>query len=373
MKVTFVNYYYDKDIPINNYLDKYPTIYGWCKALVDLGLQVSVYHRFNKNYFFKQDGVDYFLVKDNLRYNLKWYQTPSGFHKKIIADKHNIFHINSFNYAYQAYLLKSKFPQSKVVIQHHAENPKNPIKKIITRYLSSSLDGFIFSSGEIYSEWLKAKLIPADKIFSEIMEGSSNFHYINREEMRNKTGLKGKPVLLWVGRLNENKDPITVLSGFLKLLSDYPESKLYMIYSEDKLKEQVESFIEQNLLLKDAVKLIGFINHKDMCNYYNSADYFVLGSHYEGSGYSLVEAMSCGVFPIVTDIPAFRMITGRGQIGSLWKCGDSESFYKNAKEIINKPLEDESKKTLDYFSNNLSFTAIGKKAKTFYESLMSHQ
>ncbi len=51
--------------------------------------------------------------------------------------------------------------------------------------------------------------------------------------------------------------------------------------------------------------------------YYNSADYFVLGSHYEGSGFSLVEAMSCGVIPIVTDIPSFRMMTNNGKIGTL--------------------------------------------------------
>jgi glycosyltransferase involved in cell wall biosynthesis len=99
----------------------------------------------------------------------------------------------------------------------------------------------------------------------------------------------------------------------------------------------------------------------------------MLGSHFEGSGYSLVEAMSCGVVPIVTDIPAFRMITNRGTIGALWKCGDADSFYNNAKEIIQKPIEIESKKALDFFSDNLSFSAIGKKAKVFYESLMGHQ
>jgi len=156
-------------------------------------------------------------------------------------------------------------------------------------------------------------------------------------------------------------------------LNDFPEAKLYLIFSEDTLKEQVVSFIEQNLPLRDSVKLIGSINHKEICNYYNSADYFVLGSHYEGSGFSLVEAISCGVIPIVTDIPAFRMITNRGAIGVLWKCGDTDSFYNNAKEIIQKPIVIESKKALDFFSDNLSYTAIGKKAKAFYESMMRHQ
>lgn len=372
MKVTFVNYYYDKDIPIDNYLDKYPTIYGWCQALANLGLQVKVYHRFNKDYSFIQNDVKYFLVRDNLRPDLKWYRTPFDFHNKIAEGEHDIIHVNSFNYTYQSHLLKRKLPKIKIVIQHHAENPRNPIKRYFLKYHSSNLDGVIFSSSEIYDEWLNKKLIPASKNFYEIMEGSSNSTFQNRDGARKKTGLNGKPVLLWVGRLNENKDPMTVLSGFTKLLKDFPDAKLYMIFSEENLKQRILSLINQNKSISTNVKLLGYIYHDAIDDYYNSADYFVLGSHYEGSGFSLVEAMSCGVVPIVTDIPAFRMITNRGRIGTLWKCGDSDSFYQNAKEIINKPIEIESKKAMEYFSDNLSFLAIGKKAKSFYESLIEN-
>jgi len=369
MKVTFVNYYYDKDIPIDKYLDKYPTIYGWCKALSDLGLEVSVYHRFSNDYSFEQDGVKYFLVKDKLRNDLKWHQTPSVFHREISKTEHEIIHVNSFDYTYQASLIKKRIPRARVVIQHHAENPRNPIKLLLLKYFSSSINGFIFSSSEIYNEWVDARKIAKGKKFSEIMEGSSNFSFNSREEMRKITGLAGDPVLLWVGRLNENKDPITVLSGFNKLLNDFPRAKLYMIYSEEKLKGKVLSLIEQKIALKESVKLLGFINYKNIDRYYNSADYFVLGSHYEGSGYSLVEAMSSGVIPIVTDIPSFRTATNEGQIGGLWKCGDAESFYHKAKEIVTRPREDELKKTFDFFSENLSFPVIAKKAKIFYENL----
>ena len=371
MKITFVNYYYNKDIPIDEYFNKYLTIHGWSKALSDLGLEVSVYHRFNQDALFEKDGVKYFLTNDNKRHDLKWYQNPISFHNKICEGKHEIIHINSFIYSYQASLLKKQLPSAKLGIQHHAEKPGHRVKRFLLRNFSSSLDGFIFSSSEFYNEWLKTKTLPAGKKFAEIMEGSSDFAFRNRDEMRVKTGLSGKPILLWVGRLDENKDPLTVLSGFLKLLHDFPEAKLYMIYSEDKLKQQVLSFISQNNMLENSVKLLGFTKHNDICDYYNSADYFVLGSHYEGSGFSLVEAMSCGVIPIVTDIPSFRMITNNGNIGALWSCNNADSFYKNAKEVLNKPFEVESKKALDFFSDNLSFPSIARKAKMFYESLIA--
>jgi glycosyltransferase involved in cell wall biosynthesis len=373
MKIGYINHFYDVDTLVDNYLSRYPTIYGWCKTLRDLGLEVNVYQRFNKDHFFENDGVKYFLVNDGKRNNLKSYQNSSLFHGKISENKYDLIHVNSFIYTYHAFLLKKKNYSAKIVIQHHAEIPKNRLKRIFLKRLSSSVDGFIFTSKEIYNDWLKTNSVVSRKNVAEIMEGSSNFTFGNRDEARIKSGLVGEPVLLWVGRLNENKDPITVIKGFSKLLQDFPNAKLYMIYSEDKLKEQVSSLINQSGLLKNSVKLLGFINHIDLDNYYNSADYFVLGSHYEGSGYSLVEAMSCGVVPIVTDIPSFRTLTVNGKIGELWKPGHPESFYNSVKNVLNRPLLDESRRARKYFDNNLSYLAIGKKAKMFYESLISHK
>jgi hypothetical protein len=140
MKVTFVNYYYDKDIPIENYLDKYPAVYDWCKALSDLGIQVKVFHRFDKNYFFKEDQVEYFLINDDLRHDLKWYQTPFAFHKKVTVDKHDILHVNSFIYAYQASFIKNRCSQAKIVIS-------------ITLKIKKSIDGCLQNIC-IFNGWL---------------------------------------------------------------------------------------------------------------------------------------------------------------------------------------------------------------------------
>ena len=370
MKVTFVNYYYDKDIPTSEYINKYPTIHGWCRALFELGTHVDVYQRFSENVVLQKDGVNYYLIKDNNDFNLKWYSNPKIFHKEILNSSNEIIHINSFRYAYQASLLKQKIPSAKIVIQHHAEKPGHRIKQFLLRNFCSSLDGFIFSSKEIHSEWVNVKAISGIKKSAEIMEGSSNFIFMDRDDIRKKTGIKGKPVLLWVGRLNENKDPVTVLSGFSKLLQDFPDAKLYMIYSEESLKHHVLSFIEINMLLKESVTLIGLVDHKIIDDYYNSADYFVLGSYYEGSGFSLVEAMSCGVIPIVTDISSFRMMTNGGKIGALWRPGDADSFYENTKLLFERSIKMESEKTIDYFNSNLSFPTIGRKAKNFYKSLI---
>ena len=57
-----------------------------------------------------------------------------------------------------------------------------------------------------------------------------------------------------------------------------------------------------------------------MAAFYSAADLFVVGSHHEGSGYSLMEACACGAMPVVTDIPTFRLLTAAERSA---RCGRS--------------------------------------------------
>lgn len=107
--------------------------------------------------------------------------------------------------------------------------------------------------------------------------------------------------------------------------------------------------------------------------YYNSADYFVLGSHYEGSGYALSEALRCGCPPIITDIPSFRMMTNDGQLGALWATGDKNSFAAAATLAINKSLKDEANACIEFFRENLSFDAIAKTAMKHYSNVINRR
>src|SRR6185503_19007606 len=160
----------------------------------------------------------------------------------------------------------------------------------------------------------------------------------DRSEARKQTGIEGRPVFLWVGRLDKNKDPLTVLDGFTEIVADHPNASLYMIWSDDQLSGEVSRKTTENKVLTRSVKLLGPVAHENIEAYYHSADYFVLGSHYEGSGYALSEALRCGCVPIVTDIPSFRMMTNMGQFGALWKPGDKDSFVEAVVKATNNPL-----------------------------------
>ncbi len=83
--------------------------------------------------------------------------------------------------------------------------------------------------------------------------------------------------------------------------------------------------------------LVGRVDRADLPNYYAAADVFVSGSHYEGSGYALIEAMSAGVVPVVTDIPSFRAIAG--DTGARWTPGDAADFARVLVEVCSTDLD----------------------------------
>ena len=203
------------------------------------------------------------------------------------------------------------------------------------------------------------------------MEGSTCFRYEERSTARARTGLTGAPIILWVGNLTANKDPLTVLAGFEQILLHVPQARLYMAYRQTDLLEVVLDRIKSRSTLCRAVTLLGNVEHADLEDIYNSADYFVSGSHYEGSGFALAEAMACGVIPVVTDIPAFRAMTDAGRIGACWTAGNADSLSETFLELMRRPMRAQSALAVRGFEQRLSYPAIARASLSAYEELSS--
>ena len=142
-----------------------------------------------------------------------------------------------------------------------------------------------------------------------------------------------------------------------------------MIYQDDQLLPEVKALINANDKTKNAVILVGKVEHRQLQTWYNAADFFISGSHYEGSGIAACEAMSCGCIPVLTNIISFRRMTGPGKCGLLYDAGNAEQLFSvllNTNEINGKI---EMEKTLKQFNDELSFEAIAKKITRVIDSL----
>jgi glycosyltransferase involved in cell wall biosynthesis len=201
----------------------------------------------------------------------------------------------------------------------------------------------------------------------EVLEASTNMKPVSRQLAKQESGLEGDPAILWVGRLNANKDPLTVLDGFERTLAELPSSTLSMVFSSGGLLPEVRARLERSPALGSRVRLVGPVAHNRMAAFYSAADLFVVGSHHEGSGYAVLEAVSSGLSPVITSIPPFRVITAGGAIGMLWPPGDSRACADALVRAAAERRPEARERVLERFERDLSWRAVARSAIAAYE------
>jgi glycosyltransferase involved in cell wall biosynthesis len=218
-----------------------------------------------------------------------------------------------------------------------------------------------------------AGLVRRDTRLYEIPESTSRFSPGDRVEARRLTGLAGEPAVLWVGHLNNNKDPLTVLQGISAAACSLPRLQLYCCFGSAPLLQAVQARIAADPNLHGRVHLLGRVPHDRIEQLMRAADVFVLGSHHEGSGYSLIESLACGLPPVVTDIPSYRSLTGAGAVGMLWPCNDPQALRTALLAMAARADAGMRAAVRAHFDRELSFDALGRKLVALYASVLEHR
>jgi glycosyltransferase involved in cell wall biosynthesis len=191
------------------------------------------------------------------------------------------------------------------------------------------------------------------------MEVSSGFTLQPRDPSRQRTGMHGSPVFAWNGRLHPIKDPLTALKGFSRIRRQWPQSRLYMIFLTDELRRSVDDVIAADPDLRDSVELRGCLPYAAVEDFLNSADFLLLSSVHEGgSTYAVLEGMSCGLIPVLTDIPSFRAMTDGGKHGLLFPVGDHVALAERVLASDRRGIAAKSREVRDYFVRSLSYDTI---------------
>ena len=349
-------------------LNDYATLTDWSRALLAAGASgVSVLQSFRSDTRLARDGVEYVFCTDSAA---GW---SRSLHRLIAKQQPDIIHFNGLIFPWQVWRLRRALPaRAAIVVQDHggAEPGRRPLRWLKQRIGLRTADAFLFSAPEIAKPWQAARLIAPWQPVYAVMESSTTMRPLPRDAARLSSGVTGSPALLWVGRLNANKDPLTVLDGFERALSRLPDAHLTMVYSSEDWLPKVQARIERSTGLSAHVHLRGRISHAELAAFYSAADFFVLGSHREGSGYALIEALACGAIPVVTDIPSFRALTGNGSIGALWPVDNAAGFAEGLMRYRARDLTARHADVLNHFDRELSWPVIGRRALAAYADIL---
>jgi glycosyltransferase involved in cell wall biosynthesis len=274
----------------------------------------------------------------------------------------DVIFINGFIFPLQIIQLRLKFGRRiKIIILHRGEKPYKGWRILLQRWADKCIDAYLFTSAEFGKEWTSNGNISRQNKIFEVIQASSIFFPSGKTAARSLLGIADATIFLWVGRLDANKDPLTVVKAFLQLLQFQPQAKLYMIYQEEELLPGIKNLISASNIATQAIHLIGAIPHRALQNWYNAADFIVSASHHEGSGVGVCEAMSCGCIPILTDIISFRKMTGPGKCGLLYEPGNEHSLLQALVKTTSFDMALEKQKTISQFKEQLSFEAIAGK------------
>ena len=133
---------------------------------------------------------------------------------------------------------------------------------------------------------------------------------------------KGIPVVLGVGRLQDQKNFPMLLRAFAMLREKTPARLI--ILGEGELRDSLQQQAE-NLKIDQDVSLHGFEDNP--FKYLKNANVFALSSFYEGLPTVLIEALACGCPVVSTDCPSGpNEILENGRYGALVKVDDDKEF-----------------------------------------------
>jgi glycosyltransferase involved in cell wall biosynthesis len=255
-------------------------------------------------------------------------------------------------------------------VTFHGGRPRTkPWLLPVQRRILERCRGVFFTTRRHAEPWVNAGLLKEDQVIP-CMEVSSNFSPQDRTEARARTGMKGNPVFAWNARLHPIKDPLTALKGFSLIRRSLPEARLHMIYYSTEMETEVREAIASDPRLRDAVEMRGTIPPKAVEDFFNSSDFLIQTSLQEVAGYSVLEAMSCGVIPIITDIPSFRAMTDGGRVGVLFPVGDHNQLAARTLAIDLADIGTLSRQVRAFFDQALSYDAI---ARTYEATLNLRQ
>jgi glycosyltransferase involved in cell wall biosynthesis len=190
------------------------------------------------------------------------------------------------------------------------------------------------------------------------------------DEFRKELNLENDHLLLGsVGRLSNQKDPITMIEAFGIISKPFPNAHLALV-GDGELKGKILEKIDQ-LKLNDRIHLTG--NKNNPWSVYHSMDLFIMSSIYEGLGRSITEALSCGVPVVCTDVEGVPEIVRDNITGILVRPKDSNKLADAIIRTLNdmetaKKMAEEGRR---FVNDNFDVNKMVNDIDSLYNTLLS--
>ena len=188
-------------------------------------------------------------------------------------------------------------------------------------------------------------------------------HKLSRESI----GIsKDDRVFIFSGGLTEGKNILVLISNFVKY---HNRNEYLLILGDGILRNKCEQ------LADDHVKVLGFQN--DPAAYYNISDIYISASKSEGFSISVLEALSCGLGLLLSNIPSHKevlTITDKEYLGETFSIINEEfesSFKLALQNIRNHHFRKQNIKDIQL--SLLSDKGMTREYSDYYKELLANE
>jgi len=174
----------------------------------------------------------------------------------------------------------------------------------------------------------KVEVIPFGvdlQIFNPQVDGS---------EVRERLGIQNDDVVLISTRplLNRHYNVACLIRAIPFILKSCGNVK-FIIKGSESLQGYLRN-LAKKLGVSDYVRFVGLVSHAEMAKYLAAADIYVSTCFIDTTSVSLLEAMACGLAPIVTDIDGNREWITDGENGLLFPPKNHVALAEKAIQLI---------------------------------------
>lgn len=252
-------------------------------------------------------------------------------HRYITVEKQPIFHLNFMSCKQLAAMLRFHYPQAKIMLTIHYSVcgmmglVDSGIEEDEREFVNKYCDTVIALSKHRYCFLVdRYKLSPAlIKIVPHGLQDSYCEELKKDLCIRQQLGLKDEKIILYVGRLDENKGVDLLVRAFNIVEENLPDAHLVVV-GEGML---LPSLLQECRRVWSKTTFTGFLRKEDINQLYANASIGVIPSRYEELGFVALEMIMFGLPVIVNES------TGLSDIFSESKIGESVQLDYENKEL----------------------------------------
>ncbi len=248
--------------------------------------------------------------------NIRWHsiREQADFPKLIAKEKLDVMHFPYFSVPF-SYNRPYVVTIHDLIINHfptgRASTLPLPVYYIkhfayrsLVKHISRKASKIITVSNATREEIIDHLSAPPEKIV--VTYEGIDTHFATK---KNTTKAKYDNYFLFVGNAYPHKNPEILVEAFAKIVTEYPETKLFFVGAKNYFYNRLQEVVEQYHLEKNII-FLGKVSDATLQTLYQHAHALITPSLMEGFGLPGLEAMQQKCLVLASDIPVYKEIYG---------------------------------------------------------------